>query len=124
MYSCDDLRSLHNLRSWWWKEVRESAVNLTTVVVLVLGNKSDKCVDDRALSEPLARLLDDIFKDTARQPVHMRLSALKDKSVMPVLEAVASQCASVPSVKATKKTPLPSTIKLNDETPTTSWCYR
>jgi small GTP-binding protein len=133
MYSCDDVRSLRQLRHRWWKEVREAATNLSTAVILVLGNKKDKCMDERELAEPLKRLMEDIVADTGRQPVHIRLSALKDRTVLPVLEAVAWLCANVPSVQATRtmllKSPRPSSsIKLTsatmDPSARPSWCCR
>lgn len=138
MYSCDSPESLTHLSTRWWAEFKTAPIDLATVVVLVLGNKMDKCANDadKLLAKPLARLMQQIEADTGRPPVHIRLSALKDRSVVAVLQAVAWKCVQIPAVhSAARRSPsmslslgkggaLVSLVAQPPDAPTTSWCCR
>ena len=113
VYSCDRPDTLAKLRTRWWPEIQASGVDLASAVILVLGNKADLLASGSAplgtealLRAHLEPLLEAIQRDTGgRTPTHVRVSALKDKTVVHVLEAVAWQCVTIPSVQRTKRTP-------------------
>lgn len=136
VYSCDNPDTLCSLSSRWWTELKAAPIDLSTAVVLIVGNKADKCVPEKSLAGPLGRLMDEIQKDTGgRPPVHMRVSALKDKSVAPVLQAVAWKCLQIPTVRsAARRSPSfrkggPLVSLIAEPSPTSSssgrsWCCR
>jgi small GTP-binding protein len=110
VYSCAEPATLTKLLTRWWPEVRAALPDLGTVVVLVIGNKSDQMYlvpgADAALRPTLSALLDTIQQDTGgRAATHIRVSALRDSTVMPVLEAVAWECVNLPAVKRTRRGP-------------------
>lgn len=102
VYDCSRPATLRALLDKWLDELATHSKNLAHLCVIVVGNKADLAPAQRAGADTrlLLELLERIQAHTGRAPPHIRVSALKDTSMLPLLEMATRECLTDPETRA------------------------
>ncbi len=125
VYDCSRPATLKALQDRWLDELVTHSKHITHLCVIVIGNKADlapqrSAGDTRLLLE----LLEQIQQHTGRPTPHIRVSAMRDASLLPLMEMATRECLSDP---ATREASTPSyaiqRMTLGSTRPVTSCCH-